>query len=147
LKKYIVLAGRLQFLANCPEICPSTNYSVYSGSAVSITVQRVGGSDGDTIVSFKTQDDMGSAKANLDYIPAHGVLSWMDGDSSDRSIVIQTIPTRNALVETIVTLSVSLFAPVGMAIISPAYASNTFVDIISTLSGNYFSNIAVCIKK
>ncbi len=53
---------------------------------ISLTVRRLGGSQGAVTVDYATQDN--SAAAPGDYAAASGTLSWADGDASSRTIAI-----------------------------------------------------------
>ncbi|MCF6235719.1 MAG: autotransporter domain-containing protein [Gammaproteobacteria bacterium] len=66
----------------------SADYSVKEvDGEVTITVQRVGGSDGEVRVGYATSG--GSATAGSDYIEASGTLTWRSGDLADKNFVIQ----------------------------------------------------------
>ena len=55
-------------------------------SSVTITVTRTGGSDGAVGVSYATSN--GSATAGSDYTATSGALSWMNGDSANKTFSI-----------------------------------------------------------
>ncbi|NJO18474.1 MAG: choice-of-anchor D domain-containing protein [Thioploca sp.] len=74
-----VLPGTAQFSAS--------HYEVTAEKAtVGVIVKRAGGTDGTLTVNYATQDD--TAKADQDYVVAKGSLTWADGESDDKSIII-----------------------------------------------------------
>ncbi|KKO47428.1 sodium:calcium exchanger [Arsukibacterium ikkense] len=62
---------------------------VEADTAVTIVVRRLGGSDGAISVGYLLES--GSATVGEDIAPASGELSWADGDSSERQIVLQIL--------------------------------------------------------
>jgi hypothetical protein len=97
-------AGTFQF--------SQTDYRVDENSGlVNFEVARSFGSQGEVSVNYMTFD--GSAKANIDYIPANGTLTWADGDTSRKSFTV-TI-TDDAYFENEETFKVSLINPTGGA--------------------------------
>ncbi|KAF4134077.1 TNFR/NGFR cysteine-rich region [Phytophthora infestans] len=119
--------GTLQFEAECFPDCASKKYSVQSGGVALVIVQRRSGSDGDCSVRVATQDD--TAVTGLDYKPLERELSWKEGDTSDRQIVVTSFaradprlpPRRLALV-----LRNNKGAP-----LNGAHASTSYVEITS----------------
>ncbi|BAP56049.1 NHL repeat-containing protein [Thioploca ingrica] len=74
-----VLPGTAQFSAS--------HYEVTAGrGTVGVIVKRAGGTDGTLIVNYATQDD--TAKAGRDYVVANGSLTWAEGESDDKLIII-----------------------------------------------------------
>jgi plastocyanin len=72
------------------EMAP-TSYTVDENvGAVTIIVQRTGGSDGAASVSFATGN--GSAKVNKDFTRRSGVLSWAAGDQEPKTF---EVPIKN----------------------------------------------------
>ena len=68
-----------------------TAYDVSEGAGVvTVTVERVGGSDGAASVKFATAP--GTAKQGKDYIPRSGVLKWASGDGDPKTF---EIPIKN----------------------------------------------------
>ncbi len=57
-----------------------------NGGSITLTVNRIGGSDGAVSVDFATADD--TATAGADYSSESGTLSWADGNSDDQTLVI-----------------------------------------------------------
>ena len=69
----------------------AATYTVTEGAgALTVTVQRTGGSDGKATVKFATAP--GTAKAVKDFTSRTGVLSWAAGDGSPKTI---QIPIKN----------------------------------------------------
>jgi hypothetical protein len=56
---------------------------------VSLRVRRTGGRTGAVTVDYDTS--AGSAREGVDYLAAHGTLSWADGDASDRVVDVDVI--------------------------------------------------------
>lgn len=65
------------------------NARAVEGEIVSISVQRVGGSDGAVSVGYDLEG--GSALAGEDFTDIAGQLSWADGDSNDKTFSIALI--------------------------------------------------------
>ena len=67
-----------------------SSQTVSEGSrAVSVSIQRLGGSTGAVSVAYET--NAGSAMASLDFISQVGVLNWADGDSSAKEVSISLL--------------------------------------------------------
>ncbi|KAL3673409.1 hypothetical protein V7S43_001121 [Phytophthora oleae] len=122
-----VQSGTLQFDADCFPECASTKYSVISGGTARVLVQRRRGSDEDCSVTVATQD--GTALAGLDYEPLEQSISWKEGDTSDKQVLVRSLsrvdprlPTRR--------VALVLKNNKG-AQISGVHASTTYVDITS----------------
>jgi uncharacterized delta-60 repeat protein len=88
--------------------------TVEEGGQATLTVRRTGGSTGAISVGYATHD-FGSAVATAgqDYTQSSGRLSWGDGDTGDREIVIPI--TSDALTEVPERFEVHLEAPEGGA--------------------------------
>lgn len=56
---------------------------------VSILAQRLGGSTGEVSVNYETEE--GTALAGLDYLVSLGTLTWSDGDSSEKEIIVSIV--------------------------------------------------------
>src|SRR6185436_16511436 len=103
----------------------SATYSIgEGGGSVRVYVSRIGGSAGTASVNYATAG--GTAAADIDYVPASGVLSWPDQDATDRffdvSIVIDVEPEANE------TFTASLNSPVRVSVASPASTSITITS-------------------
>jgi len=90
-------AGSPQF--SSPSIAVAEN-----AGTLTLTVRRVGGSQGELTVNYATTD--GTAKDGSDYVGTTGSLTWADGDSSDKTLTV-TI-TDDSLSEGNETFTVSL---------------------------------------
>jgi len=66
-----------------------TEITVTEGGGVTLTVERTGGSYGAVSVDYQTLNS--SAVAPDDYTAVSGTLDWPDGDTTTRSIMINTI--------------------------------------------------------
>lgn len=65
---------------------PSSYTANMSDGVVTVTVDRMGGSDGKASVRYATAP--GTAKAGKDFTPRKGVLNWADGDGDPKTIQI-----------------------------------------------------------
>lgn len=119
----VVVAGTLQFSLS--------GYSVNEhGITATITVIRVGGSQGAVSVSYQASD--GSATQPADYLPAAGMLSWADGDAAPKTFQITIV--NDLFVEGDETVNLTLSNPQGGAVVgSPDTAVLTIVDDDSIL--------------
>ncbi|HEX6641546.1 MAG TPA: Calx-beta domain-containing protein, partial [Thermoanaerobaculia bacterium] len=103
----------------------SPTYSVNeTGSTVTLTVNRINGSNGAASVMYSTSP--GTASFNTDYQTAAGTLSWADGDATPRTIVIDIVD--DSVVEGDEDFAVSLGSPTGATIGSPGGAIVTIID-------------------
>ncbi|MCH8931010.1 MAG: choice-of-anchor B family protein, partial [Proteobacteria bacterium] len=93
------------------------------GSTLQLTVSRSGGSSGAVSVAWDTQ--AGSASI-LDFVSAGGVLSWADGDATDRTIAISL--TADGLNEDPERFFVRLYQPEGGATITPSDIASAFIS-------------------
>ncbi len=96
-----------------------------SAANVVLQAQRTGGSTGAVSVDYATAD--GSATAGTDYQATSGTLSWGNGDTATKSIVVPIV--GDSVQESAETFSVALSAPTGGASLgSPASATVTIND-------------------
>ncbi len=69
----------------------ASSYSVApSAGAVTVTVERAGGSSGIAIANYGTSD--GSAVAGTDYTATFDSLTWPDGDTTPRTFTVPIAP-------------------------------------------------------
>ena len=71
----------------------ASNSAVAPGGTVAFTVQRVNGSSGAVQLDYSTQD--GTAIRGNDYVATQGTLSWADGDTTPRTVVVNCNPTAS----------------------------------------------------
>jgi parallel beta-helix repeat protein len=103
----------------------SPTYSVNeTGSTVTLTVNRINGSNGSASVVYFTSP--GSASFNTDYQTAFGTLSWADGDATPRTIVVDIVD--DSVVEGNEDFAVSLGSPIGASVGTPGSATVTIID-------------------
>jgi CSLREA domain-containing protein len=96
-----------------------------NGGMATISVTRVGGTDGTVSVDFATAD--GTATAGSDYAANSGTLSWPDGDATPQSFDVMI--TDDAADEPDETVNLSLSNPTGGASIgSPDLGILTIED-------------------
>lgn len=98
-------------------VVDQSSYSVdESAGSVSVTVRRIGGS-GAIDVSFRTT--LGTAVVGTDFTSTSGMLSWADGDFSDRTIVVPIL--NDELPEQAESVFVLLSNPTGGAVLGETY--------------------------
>jgi Calx-beta domain/Hydrazine synthase alpha subunit middle domain len=69
----------------------AANYSVSeTAGSLTVPINRIGGSTGPLTVTFNTTNV--TALAGVDYVTTNGVLTWLDGDTTGRSL---TVPILN----------------------------------------------------
>jgi hypothetical protein len=116
-------AGAVQFA--------SATASVTEGNAVTLTVNRTGGSLG--AVSVNYQAASGTATNALDFPASSGTLTWADGETTAKTITIN-VPTDNML-EPNETFAVNLAVPVGATRIGAVSSATVTVADGDTGSG------------
>jgi hypothetical protein len=94
------------------------------GGSITLTVERVGGSDGDVSVAWATSN--GTATAGSDYTAGSGTLDWLDGDASAKGITIAILD--DTVVEDSQAFTVTLGTPTGGA--EPGATTVTTVTIL-----------------
>lgn len=124
------MTGTIVVQAGAPQVPGEVRFtaSVFSESEASgarqITVERVGGRDGEASIDYATSD--GSATQGQDYTATSGTLSWPDQDSSNRSFSVSI--TNDTEEESAETVNLSLSNPTGAALGSPSSASLRILD-------------------
>jgi uncharacterized repeat protein (TIGR01451 family) len=78
----IIQPGILRFTTSTIEIDESAQ-------TATLTINRIGGSDRNIVVSYATKDD--TAIAGSDYVEASGQLTWTDGDSHEQTLTLTII--------------------------------------------------------
>ncbi len=111
-------AGSLQF--------SDSTYSISEGGTrITISVTRVGGNTGAVSVEFASGD--GSATPGEDYTAISGTLRWNDGDSAQKSFVVEV--NDDAQLEGNETIELTLSNPgQGATLGNPNQATLTIVD-------------------
>ena len=91
----------------------ATNYSVdETAITATITISRSGGSDGEVSVDYNSAD--GTASAGSDYSANSGTLTWLNGDSEDKTFTISI--TDDVTYETDETISLTLSNVTGASL-------------------------------
>ena len=109
--------GMLQFSA--------ASYSVSeNGGAATITVDRIGGTNGAVSVNYATSN--GSATDGADYTGASGTLNWADGDATSKTFTVPILDDNAA--EGAETVDLTLSAPTNGATLGTASATLTIDD-------------------
>ncbi|TWU45387.1 Calx-beta domain protein [Novipirellula aureliae] len=121
-------------------ISPATKSVDESGSSISFTVTRTGGSDGAVSVSYATSN--GSATAGTDYTAASGTVNFADGEVS-KTITVDIL--EDTIDEPNETFLITLTGPTGGAILGTVQvATATIIDNdeapigSSTITGSVF---------
>jgi uncharacterized delta-60 repeat protein len=94
-----------------------------NAGSITLVVRRLGDPDGAVTIDWSTADD--EALAGTDYVAASGTLSWVDGDATDKSIIVNLI--NNTLVQPTRTFRVVFSDPTG-PIIGGAAAVVSVID-------------------
>jgi hypothetical protein len=71
----------------------SSTYLAAPASSALVTIYRGGSTSGTTTVGYTTID--GSAVAGSDYVATSGNVSWQDGDSSSRTVIVPVANSAN----------------------------------------------------
>lgn len=113
-----VSAGTIQFA--------QAAYSVAeSAGSVTLVATRTGGSAGSASGYYRTAN--GSATAGQDYTPTTNVVTWADGDTANKNVVLAIL--NDAVVESAETFTVNFFTnTVGAALGAQTTATVTITD-------------------
>jgi hypothetical protein len=95
-----------------------------SSSAVTVSVDRLGGSAGDASVNLSTSP--GTATAGADYQTTVTQVNWADGEDGSRNVPITLFPDTQP--ESDETFSVELSNVTGAALGAPQAATVTIID-------------------
>ncbi len=95
-----------------------------AAGTATLSVARSGGSAGDVSLTFTTV--AGSASAGSDFTAANGSLTWADGDTAAKSIVVPIL--NDTEVEADEQFSVTLAQPTGGASLGASAATVTIVS-------------------
>lgn len=109
-----------------------TNYTVTESRPAQITVRRTGGNVGVLRVNYSTFD--GTANVPFDFEETAGVLQWDDGDTSTRTIVVNTF--EDGLVEGPKQFSVRLFGSAALGVRTNAVVTILDNDTVGSFSFN-----------
>ncbi|RLN06054.1 hypothetical protein BBJ28_00008020 [Nothophytophthora sp. Chile5] len=132
-----VRSGTLQFEADCFPGCASNKYWVIAGGTALVLVQRRDGSDEAVSVTVATQDD--TALAGLDYEPLEQELSWEEGDTSDRQVLVKSLDRSDPRLP-MRRVALVLRDSMG-AVLAGAHASTSYVDISTPTTGVYLGDV------
>ena len=103
----------------------ATSYSVSEGGkSISIPVFRQGGTKGKVTVKYATAN--GTALSRTDYTSKSGTLSWLEGDSSIKNVIIPIV--NNTGKESSEIFTVSLSGVTGAVLGNNKKATVTIVD-------------------
>lgn len=115
-------------------------FGATEGNSIAITVRRNGGSSG-------------SVSAELSLIPAtasttdvgqqSGVLSWSDGDTADKTIILDTLADGSA--EGLERMLVKLIAPTGGATLTPASVASLYIGDAGDASSVEFDETSISV--
>jgi hypothetical protein len=102
----------------------ASSYSGSEGQSVTVSIQRVNGSDGAASVRVVTAN--GSATAGSDYTGVSQTVSWGDGDATTRTVSVQLL--ADLAIEGSESFTVRLESATGVSLGSPATATVTIAD-------------------
>jgi uncharacterized delta-60 repeat protein len=94
------------------------------GGSVTLTATRTANFAGTVSVSYATTP--GTAGSPADFTAASGNLTWLDGDTAAKTIVVPLV--ADALVEGTETFTVNLHSPSGGVVVAPATITVTLAD-------------------
>jgi len=95
-----------------------------SGTSITLTVSRSGGSKGAASVNYATAN--GTATAGSDYTAKNGTLNWANGDTADKQITINITGDQDP--ENNENFTVTLSGQTGAFLGSPAATTITIQD-------------------
>ncbi len=111
--------GVLQFSNN--------NVRGIEGASVSLNVTRSGGALGNLTVGYSTVPSAGSATQGLDYTSTGGTLTWLDGETATKTILVPVL--SDSISDTPENFTVNLGSPlIGGAILADRQQSIVSID-------------------
>ncbi len=111
---------------------PATYTIAENGGALVITVERTGGSSGTVSVQYATGG--GTAVPGTDYTTTTGTLTWVNGDTAPKQIVVPILDDTAA--DGNKTFDVTLSNAMGGATLGTAVATVTITDNDGPVGGN-----------
>jgi hypothetical protein len=120
----------------------ASNYDVNIGAAaVTVTINRSGGSAGAVIATYETIN--GTALAGTDYSATSGTLNWSDGDVAPKSFIVPINPTdvgSRTFAIALISVSGALFgSPIDATVSIAAPVTDLFPQIgVQTYSGSQY---------
>jgi hypothetical protein len=77
-------------------VVPAGGYSILENvTPLTVTVRRSGGTDGAVAVNYHTTSGTANRflgfEVQTDFVPASGTLTWANGDSADKTFIVQII--------------------------------------------------------
>jgi len=131
-----LLGGNLAFSSNA--------FSVRAGSTATITVNRIGGTNGAVSISYATTSG-GTGTSGVDYVSTSGTLNWAAGDLAAKSFPVSTLNNPAGPTVTVnLVLSNSDGAYIGSQSTAVLTITNTPYDAWKTAHfGNDATNNAI----
>jgi hypothetical protein len=114
------------------ELSAASYSALQSAKSVSLSVARSAGSAGAVSVAYSTTN--GTAVSGTDYTSTSGVLSWANGDTSARSIVVPLLST--AAYSGTKSLSLGLSSPTVASLSTPSTAAINIAGTAVASSGS-----------
>ncbi len=111
-------------LPHTVELAFGQNFVKYEGQALEVVVNRSGCTSGTSSINYAANN--GSAIRPFDYDFATGTLTWLDGDSTPKTIFINTF--TDAIAEPVETFDLILSNPVNCAINGSFPTTITIID-------------------
>ena len=124
--------------------CEAAQPSVFEGEIVRITARRLDGNQGAVSVRYRTEGQqpggpLNRAEAGNDFRPEDGTLSWADGDSTPKTISIQTLADERD--EDTETFDLVLSDPTGGAVL--AVEQRCTISLQPVRSDTLYSTVAL----
>jgi len=121
---YSGVSLRADYSAQTVQLSVSSGLVSESAASITLLVTRLGGTKGTVKVKYATAN--GTAKATTDYRSNSGTLTWGDGDSSVKSIIIPIVNDRAR--EGMETFMVNLSEVTGAMLGTNSTATITILD-------------------
>ena len=116
----------------------ATSYGASEGTQIQVPVTRSGGTTGAVTVGY----EIVPATADLnDIVINSGILSWSDGDASDKLITLDLVNDTQA--EDLERLLLRLVAPTGGATLAPGSVASIYVAEVGIASSVAFDSASI----
>lgn len=126
-----VAAGKLAFT--------SRTYGAAEGGQLQIPVQRLGGSAGAVSVAYEI---LAGTASGSDIAGGTGVLSWANGDTSDKIITLDLVADGDVS-EGLERLFIKLIAPTGGATLDHQNIANVYIGEAGAVSSVQFADAEI----
>jgi Calx-beta domain len=114
------------------ELSSSTYAAAQAAGALTVSVNRAGGTSGAASVVYSTSN--GTAVANTDYTAASGTLNWADSDSAAKTFTVRL--SNASPFSGTRSFSVTLSSPSGSSLGNPSTASVAITGAATAATGS-----------